>query len=426
MKSTFAMGHVLRRSLAVSMLLGSVACSTSPNNQTGMQVETPDTPVDMPVEKTACQEQFGDDCGKACAADDDCIDGLYCAAGACSADCLHSSDCAKGTCSAKGKCVEEDNIVLDPVETDPHAPDNSPTCIEGQVEFKPVVPQVWLLLDRSGSMSSSFGSVSRWAAMGDVLLGDPALPGDRGVVGEFEDRVAFGVVFYTSGSSSTGCILDLESVALAANNYRDIRQRYNKLGPSGGTPTADSIAATVAVAATSDLTGGPKVLVLATDGEPGSCATRPATATTEVENEVAKAFSKGIQTFAISIATGTDVQHMQRVANIGVGKPASETAMPAKLYEADNSAALKDSFSTILSDVPRSCVFSLNGRVKAENASEGKVVLDGQALGYEDSNGWTLKSPDQVELLGSACDEIRAGEDKLDIDFPCKVFTPVE
>jgi hypothetical protein len=115
-----------------------------------------------------------------------------------------------------------------------------PKCIEGQVEFKPVIPQVWLLLDRSGSMSSSLGTISRWTAMGNVLLGDPAVPDDRGVVGEFEHQVAFGVVFYTDGSGSTGCVLNLESVALAANNYRDIRQRYNKLGPSGGTPTADS------------------------------------------------------------------------------------------------------------------------------------------------------------------------------------------
>jgi hypothetical protein len=117
---------------------------------------------------------------------------------------------------------------------------------------------------------------------------------------------------------------------------------------------------------------------------------------------------------------------MQRVANLGVGKPKDETVAPAKLYTADNQAALKTAFSTILSDVPRSCVFSLNGRVKAENASEGTVVLNGQTLVYQDTNGWTLKSPDQVELLGSSCEKVRAGEVKLDINFPCRIFVPVE
>jgi len=30
-----------------------------------------------------------------------------------------------------------------------------------------------------------------------------------------------------------------------------------------------------------------------------------------------------------------------------------------------------------------------------------------------------------VELLGEACAQIQAGEEDLDITFPCEVFTPV-
>jgi len=314
--------------------------------------------------------------------------------------------------------------MLNPIETDPTETDQPPACIEGQVEFKAVVPQVWLLLDRSGSMTSLLGTISRWQALGSVLLGDPTLPADRGVVGDFEKRVAFGAVFYTSGSAATGCILDLESVALAANNYVHIRQRYNKIGPTGGTPTADSIAATVAVAASSDLTGGPRILVLATDGAPGSCALRPLAATQEVENEVEKAFNKRIQTFAISISTGTDVPHMQRLANIGVGL-APDAAPPAPLYTAQSQQELKDAFSAILTAVPRSCVFSLNGNVNPERAGEGSVVLAGTSLTLGDENGWRLKQVDQVELVGSACEQIRAGVDELDISFPCTIFKPV-
>ena len=184
------------------------------------------------------------------------------------------------------------------------------------------------------------------------------------------------------------------------------------------------MAATVAVAASSDLTGGPKLLVLATDGAPGACATRAEAATTEVEKEVALAFTKGIRTFAISIASSTDIPHMQRVANIGVGLPALGTAT-APLYTAASQAELGAAFTTILSEVPRSCVFSLNGRVKAEHADQGSVVLAGQPLSHGDPNGWVLRQPDQVELVGAACDRIRAGEDVLDITFPCAVFTPV-
>ena len=433
MMSTFASRYVLRCSLLASMAVGAIGCSTKPNDQPGAQVATPDEQMDKPIEMSACQKEVGDDCGKACQIDDDCPDRLYCKSGACSADCLHSSECASGTCSGKGRCIEDDNIMLNPVETDPRGPSQMTTCVEGQVEYKPVIPQVWLLLDRSGSMSSSLGTTSRWAAMGNVLLGDPAVANDRGVVGDFEDRVAFGVVFYTDGSGGSGCVLNLESVALAANNYRDIRQRYNKLGPSGGTPTADSVAATMAVAASSDLTGGPKLLVLATDGAPGSCAPiRSGAATTDVENEVAKGFAKDIQTFAISISTGTDAAHMQRVANLGVGKPADETAMPATLYTAESQAGLKDAFEKILDDVPPSCVVALNGTVKTEKAGEGSVVLEGEKLVYQDRDGWILKAPDQVELVGAACERLRGLADPekiqevLKIEFKCSVFVPVE
>ncbi|HYP89508.1 MAG TPA: hypothetical protein VEQ59_15175, partial [Polyangiaceae bacterium] len=141
---------------------------------------------------------------------------------------MQSSDCKKGSCSDAGRCVEDDDITLDPTQTDPTDPSDAPKCIEGEVEFRAVVPQVWLLLDRSGSMGDSLatttGSTTRWSALGAVLLGDPLIAADHGVVGDFQDRVAFGAVFYTTGSGA-GCVLDLESVALAANNYRDIRQR---------------------------------------------------------------------------------------------------------------------------------------------------------------------------------------------------------
>jgi hypothetical protein len=317
-------------------------------------------------------------------------------------------------------------IEVDPPDLDASVatPDGAPTCVEGQVEFTPVMPQIWLLLDRSGSMTSLLETTSRWEALGAVILGDPATPLDRGVVGDFQDRAAFGAVFYTTGSGSGGCVLDLESIAPAANNYTKIRQRYSKLSPSGGTPTADSVAATVAEAASRDLTGGPKILVLATDGAPGGCAPREEAATVEVEKEVAKAFGKGIKTFAVSIATETDATHMQRVANIGVGL-AADASPPAPFYTAESQEDLKLAFSTIVQDLPRSCVFSLNGEVDAENADQGTVTLAGVTLVYGDENGWALKQADQVELLGEACDKIQAGEEDLDITFPCEVFTPV-
>lgn len=424
MKRRLASGWVLRSVLTSWFGLAGLSSCQAVHGNPDAPSPTPDAPSEMNTPEGPCQAAFGAACGAACLADDDCEAGLHCQASACAATCIQDQDCQLGHCSLRGRCEVDDAIELNPIETDPTPVDDAPICIEGQVEFKAVVPQVWLLLDRSSSMTGLLGATSRWNALGAVLLGEPGNPADQGVVGEFQSKVAFAAVFYTTGSSGTGCVLDLESVALAANNYRNILQRYNKIAPTGGTPTADSIAATVAVAATSDLTGGPKLLVLATDGEPGDCAPRPQAATLEVEGEVTRAFNKGIQTFAISIASGTDIPHMQRVANLGVGL-AADTAMPAPVYTAESEAELKLAFSTILTDVPRSCVFSLNGRVEADGADRGSVTLAGQALAYGDPDGWTLKQADQVELVGDACTRVQAGEDDLDITFPCAVFTPV-
>ncbi len=399
------------------IVLGSLSCSPASKPEP--------REFEEPSPLSRCEEAYGDSCGAACDDATPCPTGLHCEGGACTIECVDSTDCTQGAkCSTDGRCHTETQIQIIPIETDPtKQPEETPTCIEGEVEFEAVVPQVWLLLDRSGSMTGSLGTVSRWDALGAVLLGDPADSTDRGVVGDFEDRAAFGATFYTTGSGSSGCVLDLESVALAANSYTDIRQRYNKLSPTGGTPTADSVAAVVAVAATSDLTGGPKILVLATDGAPGTCAPRTGAATAEVEKEVALAHTKGIETFAVSIATGTDAPHMQRIANLGVGLPA-DSATPAPYYTAESQEDLELAFSTIIAEVPRSCVFALNGEVEEADAGEGTVTLAGQELPYGDSDGWVLKRTDQVELVGAACDLIRAGEEDLDITFPCSVFTP--
>lgn len=382
-------------------------------------------PLEVPT--SACGDFVLVGCDAACSDSKPCPPGLYCTtAGVCGANCQDDDDCSGSDECKEGRCFAVSNIILDPLETDPDKPpDVIPECIEGQVEFEAVVPEVSLLLDRSGSMSSGLGTVSRWTALGLVLLGDPADVEDRGVVGDFEDRVAFGASFYTSGSGGpTGCILDMESVAIARNNYKEIRQRYSQIGPTGGTPTGEAVRAVVANSLASDLSGGPKILVLATDGEPGTCGETSELPTTFVENEVAAAFDDGMKTFAISIDTGTNLTHMQRVANLGVGL-AADADPPAPYFTAETQEELALAFATILEELPRSCVFSLNGEVDPAKAEEGTVVLAGEDLTYEDPDGWVLPQVDQVELVGASCDQIRAGEEDLDISFPCSVFTPV-
>ncbi len=432
----FTLARILRHFPLLSAV-GVLACQPPTPDDTSNETVT--SGVD---DQTSEDSTGGDDCAvegdeatpsrclPSCGADTPCPSGSYCDDGTCAIDCVVDDDCENGrTCGTTGRCETKSEIVLDPKLTDPTSGDEPeekerPMCIEGQVEFQELIPQVWLLLDRSGSMGSVLDTMTRWDAIGSVLLGDPNDSSDRGVVGTLESDVAFGATFYTTGSGTSGCVLDLESVALSANNYSAIRQRYNKLSPSGNTPTADAVAAVVESAKKTDLTGGKKILVLATDGAPGPCQSRPETATIEVEKEVTEAYLADIETFAISISTGTDVLHMQRVANLGVGLDA-EADPPAPYYTAESEDDLAAAFLTIIEGVPRSCEFSLNGSVDEENAGEGTVTLAGEELGYQDENGWILSHPTRVELVGTACEQIQGGEEDLDITFPCSVFEPI-
>jgi hypothetical protein len=45
-------------------------------------------------------------------------------------------------------------------------------------------------------------------------------------------------------------------------------------------------------------------------------------------------------------------------------------------------------------------------------------------LGYKDPNGWKLNAPDEMELLGTACETIKEGEHQISVTFPCRIVVP--
>jgi hypothetical protein len=132
------------------------------------------------------------------------------------------------------------------------------------------------------------------------------------------------------------------------------------------------------------------------------------------------AFQQGISTYIISVGDQISQQHLTELAGAGVG--GSPDAQP---YTANNTSELVAAFSQIIGGV-RSCEFDLqNGTVDAAGAGQGTVLLDGEALGYGDENGWDLPSPNQVRFLGQACNKVQLTGGTVDISFPCGVFTPV-
>jgi hypothetical protein len=195
----------------------------------------------------------------------------------------------------------------------------------------------------------------------------------------------------------------------------------SRADPVEDTPTAESITA-VTTKLQADTTPGAKVIVLATDGYPDTCA-KPDPETPDAQAAsvaAAKAtYDKGVRIYVISVGDEVGDEHLQDMANAGIGLPVGG-AQKAKFYKALNSTDLVNAFGAVLAGV-RSCSYSLNGDVDAEYVAQGEVRLDGQLLTH--GTDWrVLPDGSTLELLGAKCDAVKAGgTHELDATFQCEV-----
>ncbi len=368
-------------------------------------------------------------CGAACDAGNRCVSGQHCGLDQkCKADCVPGdARCGDGLrCDgATGRCIT--GTIIDVGGSSgtggPGAGGDNGTCASTDVNLDNQLPTVLLLVDQSGSMNANFGMSDRWQTLRTALM-DPM----DGIVNTLQGQVRFGLSLYSSLNGAAPCPA-LTTVAPALNNFGAIDTAYPR--PTSAilddTPTGDSI-----IAAARILAGvtepGPKVIVVATDGEPDSCAT-PDPQTPEAKELVIKAaqdaFAMGVFTFYISVGNEVSEEHATEVANVGQGYP--RTDRTKRFYLANDQAALADAFKTIVNGV-RTCSFQLNGTVKDGSETDGTVTLDGMALQLNDPNGWRLSSPSTIELLGTACDAIKNSDKNtshhISASFTCGAVIP--
>lgn len=331
------------------------------------------------------------------------------------------------SCNTRGRCVVatgEGGGGINP--TTATGSGTTPTtgaggCADIKVDFTRQTPTVVLLVDRSGSMTQNFDGQPRWDVVEQVLM-DPNV----GAVKSLQADVRFGLVFYTGQTGGT-CPQLTEVMPPALNAYDKINAVYGPANPGSNTPTGESInkVVTTLVAVTDP---GPKLILLATDGDPDSCADPDANDPVATKNlstdAVTAAFKQNIETVIISVGADVAKQHQQDMANAGKGLPLIPLAQCtpttcATAFAPANKQALIDAFKTIING-KRTCVFALNGKVTAGKQCDGTVLLNGAPSKCDDPNGWRLNNPSELEFVGDACKAILDNPaTTVSATFPC-------
>ena len=290
-------------------------------------------------------------------------------------------------------------------------------CADQDVTFDVQTPTVVLLIDQSGSMTANFGNTSRWEAVRDALT-DPV----DGVVAQLASQVRFGLTLYTSFDGFDGgtCPV-LTEVPPALDNYQAIADTFAMNQPEEDTPTGESIEA-VTQTLLADPWPDDKIIVLATDGEPDTCAVPdPQNGQAESIAAAQAAFNQGIKTFIIGVGNQVSQQHLQDMANAGQGVGPNDPDAP--YYQPANKAALVQAFEDIINGV-RSCVLTLNGMIVQGMEESCTVTVNGMDVPFDDPNGWKVNSPSEIELVGQACDAIQEGTVEIDVVCTCDAIIP--
>lgn len=359
------------------------------------------------------------ECGQSCSNDRPCPTGLFCDSGACTAECTPESveqDCgAPAQCSTAGQCLSDDagagSSSMDASSGQEADVGPPAACGEVSLEPTPKTPNVLLVIDQSASMDDPFGDSTRWEALKTSLLAE------NGLIATLEDVVRFGVVLYSSDDGGPTCpLLTPAEVTVALNNLDDIRAVYEDADTKRDTPTGDAIQASLAQVQESGLLEGddPTIFVLATDGEPDTCAEpNPQNGQAESIAAIEAAYEAGVRTYVIAVADEDELseEHVQDIANAGVGMD------DAPSYRVDGDAALRDALRSIVAG-EISCVVPLKGKVTAEDRCVGKVELNGGELKCGDSDGYRLVDESSLEVQGDACDKLKLGG-TLSARFPC-------
>ena len=322
-------------------------------------------------------------------------------------------------------------------------------CDMMKVNLKPVVPNMMLVLDKSGSMlltwdhdaNANTAMVTRWYSLWAVV--------DK-VLTNFNAKFNFGMNLFPSKSAqqkydATACPVNMNvEVAVSPLNKDAIiaalpAQNNNTI--KGGTPTSSGVQAALTHLKSLD-PAIPRAIMLITDGA-ANCTNGAQIPDLfekydqSVHTLVANAWNNDkIPTYVIGIATANmvtpvamdgnpdGINPFQKLNELAVngGKPKADPN--EKFYNADNQIELDAALNAIVVDA-QSCVIPLE--VEPGFPQFTKVKVNGAYVpkinNCMNENGWKYVDPappyNKIELCGTACAKLKM-TGSVDVEYFCQ------
>ena len=346
-----------------------------------------------------------------------CSTAATCGGGVCNPstqECTTNLPCSThGDCGTGGHCVEgvcEPNTTGGTCEMDMSCPDGE-SCVGGfcgcegaAFAAEPIIPNMMIVLDRSGSMDKgNFGGKSKWEVASDAL---------SQILTDYGPRVNFGLVLYSGdGDCGPGNV----DVDVAAGSAMDVNMAIGNATPDGNTPIGDTLDALVGYSGLAS-TDHPNYILLLTDGEE----TCDGDGKAAVETLAAQ--TPEVKTFVVGFGGNVDEAALNDMATAG-GTALSGTT---KYYQADDAQQLTDAFDSIVGSV-LSCSYALSGN--PTNLDDLYVYFDGAPVDRDmtQGDGWDYDTASmQITFYGPACDALKSGSvTDLAIVYGCPIV-PIE
>jgi hypothetical protein len=291
---------------------------------------------------------------------------------------------------------------------------NTP-CESFVADGNPAIPDMLIVLDRSGSMNpdNNDDNTDRWGGSRTALIE---------VTEMFDDQVRFGLMTFPGVAPGGGdddddneCAPGNLDVPIAINAGPTIATTLQGMDADGRTPTAAALQAAlpiVSVKAGPDEVAPAKYVLLVTDGDPncsgggrggGGGGGRDDAARMQTVQAIEALTMAGVKTFVVGYQTaGTDfAQQLDTMAAAG------GTGATAHI-SVDSGAGLRDTISQLTSKLV-SCAYQLKAAVA--DPSKVLVTVSGRPRNLNsEQDGWRLESDRRtVTLLGSACQDVQGG-----------------